>query len=123
MQIEDNPSKRNPRDLRKSTKCGHQRSSDKQHSIHKESQLTNKNYTKRGTSKPNPKKSLFPGLYAIVYKGNSRNVRDCTREQPMYSDLCTRLCRRATHVQVQNVSQKIRKIHKTLKQCDKYELG
>ena len=50
----------------KNTKCGHQRSSDKQHSIHKESQLTNMNYTKRGTRKPNPKKFLFPGLYTTV---------------------------------------------------------
>ena len=112
-----------PKGFWKSTKCGHHRSSDKQHSIHKESQLTNKNYTKRGTSKPNPKKSLFPGLYTTVYKGNSRTIRDCPREQPAYVGLCTRLCSRATRVQVQNFSQEIRKIHKAFKQCDKNELG
>ena len=72
---------------KKSTKCGHQRSSDKQHSIHKESQLTNRNYTKRGTSKPNPKKSLFLGLYATVQESNlcmQASVRDCAEEQPAY---------------------------------------
>ena len=81
------------------------------------------NYTKRGTSKPNPKKYLFPGLYATVYKGNSRMIHDCPREQLAYGNLYTQLCKRETRVQVQKFSQKIRKIHKALKNCDEDEPG
>ena len=55
------------------------RSLDKQHSIYKEIQLTNKNDTKRGTSKPNPKNSYFQA--------------------------CTRLCIRATHVLYMTVQE------------------
>ena len=82
----------------KSTKCGHQRSLDKQHSIHKESQLTNRNSTKRGTSKPYPKNPYFQActrlciratrvLYATVQESNPRmgtSVHDCAEKKPAY---------------------------------------
>ena len=59
MQTKDNPNKKQPRGFTKKYKVWSPRSSDKQHSIHKEIQLTNRNYTKRGTSKPYPKNPYF----------------------------------------------------------------
>ena len=65
MQTKNNPS-RDSRDFEKAQSVITNRSSNKHHSIYKESPHKNRKYTQRGTSKPNPKKFLPPGLYATV---------------------------------------------------------
>ena len=41
-----------------------------------------------GQGQANPNQKLcYSGLYATVYKGNLRTVRDCAIEQPVYDDL------------------------------------
>ena len=52
MQTENNPSKKRLKGFRKSTKCDQQRHKDKPNNIVKENQLTKKDYTKKGPSKP-----------------------------------------------------------------------
>ena len=66
MQTKNNPSKRDSRAFEKSQSVITNRSSNKHHSIYQESPHRNMKYTQRGTSKPNSKKFLFPGLYATV---------------------------------------------------------